>query len=308
MKVLVIGLGSIGRKQVEVLKEICPEIEIYALRSKTNAHTEKGITNIFSYSDISPDIDFSLVAVPTSLHKDTIVRLLALNKPIFIEKPVVNELNNELFYLKDEISRKNILTQVSCPLRYHPCIIYLKHYLERVKPRLNEVSIYCGSFLPGWRPGINYKENYSALPELGGGVHLDLIHEIDYAFYLFGKPKKVVSDLYSRSSLEIRAIDYAHYHLEYPGFSATITLNYYRPFPKRSVELVFDNTVWNIDLLASVIRDEKEGLIYGYPTNQHNMLKEQMKKFIEFIKDGKSSINPFEESIEVLKICLNQKI
>jgi len=306
MRVVIIGLGSIGRKHVQVLREIHPESEIFALRSNINSKSEKGVINIYSYDEIPDNIDFFIIANPTVYHKEVIKRVLVYNKPLFIEKPVLHELNNESIEIKREIKTNNIYTYTACPLRFHPCIEYLKKYLTSNKPRINEVSIYCGSFLPFWRPGKNFREVYSSRPELGGGVHLDLIHEIDYAYYIFGKPLKVDTFLTSQSSLGIPAVDYAHYYLEYPSFSATITLNYFRPNPKRCIEILFEKTVWNIDLIASTIKDEEGRILYSHPVNQKDLLQKQMSTFINNLNGGKPSPNNFEESIEVLKICLNQ--
>ena len=306
MRVLIIGLGSIGRKHVKVLKEISPDVEIFALRSTKSVEPEDKITNVFTYAEIPSDVDFFLVANPTIFHKETIRKLLAYNKPLFIEKPVLHELDDEAYDMLNEIRNKRLFTYAGCPMRFHPCIEYLKEHLETNKPRINEATIYCGSFLPDWRPGRDFRDVYSARPELGGGVHLDLIHEIDYTYFLFGKPGNVRSELRSTSTLHIPAIDYAHYSLEYPDFSASITLNYFRPTPKRNIEVVFENTLWNVDLLASTIKDEKNNVVFTKPVDQHYLLKKQMIVFLETLKEGKSSPNSFEESIEVLKICLNQ--
>lgn len=306
MKVLIIGLGSIGRKHINVLRELKPDVDIFALRSSKKAEIEDRITNIYSLDKIPPNISFFLVSNPTIFHQETIWNLIKFNKPLFIEKPVLHELNSESFEILNEIKGKNIFTYVGCPLRFHPCIQYLKTFLKEERPRINEVSVYCGSFLPDWRPERNFREIYSSRPELGGGVHLDLIHELDYTYFLFGKPLKVTSELCSKSSLKIPAIDYAHYWLDYVDFSATVTLNYYRPKPKRTLELVFENSIWNVDLIASTIMDENENIVFSEHADQYTLMKTQMSGFLEVLEEGKPSQNSFEESIEVLKICLNQ--
>ncbi len=53
--------------------------------------------------------------------------------------------------------------------------------------RVHTVRIECQSYLPDWRPGRSYRESYAARAE-EGGVLRDLIHEVDYAGWLFGWP------------------------------------------------------------------------------------------------------------------------
>lgn len=306
MNVLVVGLGSIGRKHVKVLKELEPDCEIYALRSKVNASHENNIKNIYSVKDIPWDVDFIIISNPTVFHGGTIEKLIGLNKPFFIEKPVLHDINDLALTIFETIKTNNIFTYVGCPLRFHPCISFVRNYLEVNNPRLNEVNIYCGSYLPDWRPERNFRETYSAQPDLGGGAHLDLIHEIDYAYYLFGKPQDVLSLFRNVSSLSIPAIDYAHYCLSYPKFSASITLNYFRKSPKRSLELVFDKDIWLVDLLSSTITNKQGEIIFSKEQTQLLLLKEQMKYFIGSYNDSSPSRNSFEESLVVLKICLNK--
>jgi len=190
MKVLIVGYGSIAQKHVHALKKIIPDVKITALRSFPDSKTNTAIKSIYSWEDIEKDIDFVIISNPTSLHFSTIQEAIKLGVPLFIEKPPFGVLNgiNELV---EVISSKNIVTYTAFNLRFHPVISWLKKHLET--RRIIEVQSYCGSYLPDWRPGTDYRINYSAKKSMGGGVHLDLIHELDYLHYLFGLPKSINS-------------------------------------------------------------------------------------------------------------------
>lgn len=305
MNVLIVGLGSIGRKHLQVLKEIKPNITLFALRSK-QSKVEEGINNIYSLKDLPKNLDFAIIATPTIFHKSSIKNLLPLQIPLFIEKPVLHKIDSETSQIADYLKRNNIFTYIGCNLRFHPCIVFLKKYLQEINEQVNEVNIYCGSFLPDWRPNRDFRKTYSAKTELGGGVHLDLIHELDYTYYIWGVPSRVNSILCSKSSLNIDAIDYAHYTLEYPTFTAAVTLNYYRKQSKRTIEVVLEKTILLVDIVSSTITDENGNLVFSEKTDQLKTLKLQMEYFLNAFHSSKTSINSFEESLNVLKICTNQ--
>ena len=123
---------------------------------------------------------------------------------------------------------------------------------------INEVNVYCGSYLPEWRPNTDYKKSYSANTLLGGGVYIDLIHEIDYFFWFFGKPKNTVKSYKSNSSLAINAIEYANFTLFYTNFTTSVILNYYRRDAKRCFEIVFDDYTVEVDLLKNCVYQTKK--------------------------------------------------
>jgi len=52
------------------------------------------------------------------------------------------------------------------------------------------VEIKVGHFLPLWRPNADYRKSYRSKRWLGGGVDLELSHEIDYCLWLFGDKYK----------------------------------------------------------------------------------------------------------------------
>lgn len=302
MKILIIGLGSIANKHISAIKALNIEAEYFALRSGTQSNHIDGITNIYNMSDIPPGIDFAIISNSTHLHYEYIDKITELRIPLFIEKPPVHTLNN-IQPLLGKLSNYNIYTYVACNMRFHSCIQYIKQYLANTDVVINEVNAYCGSYLPDWRPGKDYKEIYSANANMGGGVHLDLFHELDYLVWFFGKPVKYNATFRNVSSLNINSIDYANYVLAYPTFTTNIILNYYRRKPKRTLEIVFDNMTWTVDLLRNEIRDDNEIIIFASESGIIETYKQQMSDFITNMKSN-TSINTFEESVEVLKICL----
>ena len=171
MKVLIIGLGSIALKHIKALQELYPSVVIYALRRKGEPSKEiKGVIEVFDISEIKVDtLSFILISNPTAVHYETIKEVMVYKKPLFIEKPLFETLSNEANDLVMEIERQGIPTYVACNLRFLESIAKIRELL--VGKRVNEVNVYCGSYLPDWRPNIDFRKVYSANKEMGGGVH-----------------------------------------------------------------------------------------------------------------------------------------
>ncbi len=305
MNILIVGLGSIARKHIIAMQTLNIEAVIYALRSNLNVETEEGVVNIYNLDDLEASVDFAIISNPSNLHYLYIEFLAKKRIPLFIEKPPVHSLEN-IDSLVTLIHEKSLFTYVACNLRFHPCLIFLKEKLAIEYHRVNELNVYCGSYLPEWRSGKDFRINYSANANMGGGVHLDLFHELDYTTWLFGFPEKSSSVLRKVSSLDINAVDYAHYVLEYEGFTANITLNYYRRMPKRELEIVFKDDTWTVDLIKNeIINDSGEYLLSAPDFNIKDTYVSQLDYFINCFKRNEQPMNSFKESIKTLKVCLD---
>ncbi len=301
MRVLIIGLGSIARKHINAITKLVPEVEIIALRSSVDAPIVNGVKNIYTWDEIDTidKFDFAIISNPTSQHVSSIEKLIEYNMPLFIEKPLHNNVVDD--ELVDLILSKNIITYIACNLRFLHSLQEIKKIIHQ--QRINEVNVYCGSFLPEWRPGTDYKSTYSAIPELGGGVHIDLIHEIDYIYWLFGAPVKSNSFFSNKSSLGIRAYDYANYLLEYQDFTTNIILNYYRRDYKRTLEILTDNHTYLVDLAKNNISQDGT-IIFSSDQKIIDTYECQMEYFLHCIKQNNTSFNTIQTANEILKICI----
>ncbi len=306
MKVLIIGLGSIGKKHVDGILNLYPDAQIYALRSKYNSEAYKNVINIYNKIEIPTNINFIIISNITSSHEATILDMLDFKCPLFIEKPVISSLGNE-YRILNQLAKAEIKTYVACNMRFHPCLEFIKNYIETNSIRINEVNIYSGSYLPEWRPGKNFKNIYSANKEMGGGVHLDLIHEIDYCCWIFGFPNSSKSLQLNKSSLEIDAIDSARYLLAYPNFSACISLNYYRRDAKRLIEIVSANDTIEINLLTNKVKSNLSNkVLFQSDFKIIETYTKQIEYFINQVSFGNEIMNNFENAIKVLKLAINE--
>lgn len=305
MNILIVGLGTISKKHVEAIRLHRAEAKIYALRSNKNAHLEEGIKNIFGLDEIDFKIDFAIISNSTHLHFEWIEKLIEYKCPLFIEKPALHTLEGT-----DELLAKmeanNILSYVACNLRFHPCVTFMNSLVKEGSiGKINEVNVYCGSYLPDWRPGQDFRKFYSANADMGGGVHLDLFHELDYTYHLFGRPSNVHSVMRSKSSLKIDAFDYANYLFEYNDFAANLVLNYFRRKVKRTIEVVSEKDTYIADLIQNkVITDTDEILFEAKDFTIMDTYYDQMKYFMDVVEGKAHPMNELKESVEILKICL----
>ena len=111
-------------------------------------------------------------------------------------------------------------------------MLALKDLLPTLHPYCARVI--CSSYLPDWRPGVDYRTVYSAHKALGGGVTIDLIHEWDYLVDLFGVPQQLYNFKGTYSDLEIDSDDLSVYIAKYPTLLAEVHLDYFGRGYRRS--------------------------------------------------------------------------
>ncbi len=303
MKVLLIGYGSIAKKHIAALRELVTDVEVYALRSSEHSAATEEVINIKSIEEAG-DISFSMVCNPTSLHADALSKLAALRKPVFLEKPPFQNWSSTEQQLVKQLNDLNVRVYCAFNLRFLECLLYLKKTVD--VSEVNEVNIYCGSYLPEWRPRTDYRNSYSANERMGGGVHLDLIHELDYATWIFGIPLKVTSEKTSHSSLKINAADSAHFALQYAHFTTHIQLNYYRRDAKRSVEVVTSANTLYADLMNNTVRNLTHNtLLFESEQRVKDTYEAQMSYFLKALNEKESHFHDsFSQAIETLQIAL----
>jgi predicted dehydrogenase len=308
LNILIVGLGSIGKKHLSVIYTLYPMAIIFALRSKRKSIKYENVINVYSIDELEISIDFVIISTPTYLHENDIIKFSKLGCPLFIEKPVLHNLKN-IESINNILFSNNIKTYVACNMRFHPGIVHLKNFIDNNKSKINEVNVYFGSYMPNWRNGIDFRENYSSHEDMGGGVHLDLIHELDYCIWIFGYPKSIKSVFRKVSNLEINSVDYTNYILFYDNFTLNIKLNYYRIDSKREIEILTNDTTLIYDLIQNKVFDNKsKQILYHEDFSMMDTYNNQMKYFIENINNNQKTImNNFEESIKILKIALNDK-
>ena len=212
-RIAIVGLGSIGRRHLRLVKEIRPELQIILVRSgQGKKWPEEGLADIVVHTlseAISIGIDAAIISTPVVFHSSQAIQFIEHEIPILVEKPLAHKLIDAESIYKSWIEKKPLVL-LGYVLRHTAAASFFYNKIQDNSIGvISTVSIRSESYLPEWRPGQDYRETVSARKELGGGVLLELSHEIDYANWFFG-PLKLVSSITSSSkTLDIDVEDTA---------------------------------------------------------------------------------------------------
>lgn len=208
MKVLFVGLGSIGQRHLRNLRALkgnAIEVIAWRVRGRNQVLTDEmsieegaDLVSRYNYREVPslkaglaerPDCTF--VCNPTSMHVPVALVALRAGSHVFIEKPLSDSLA-DVDALITEASRQKLVAYVGHQFRFHPAIKCLQQVLDEgaIGPVL-AVRAVVGEYLPCFHPYEDYRETYAARRELGGGVVLTQSHEIDYLCHVFGVPHRV---------------------------------------------------------------------------------------------------------------------
>lgn len=299
-KVLLIGYGSIGKRHSMNLMEL--KIKPYILTKypdNLNAVFLKDINGIKNEK-----FDYCIIASPTARHLDDLKKCLALpNKPknILIEKPL------ESLYLKGK-KIKNVVEEYSLNifiaynLRFLDAFNIINKFVKEQKKNIRIVEVVAGQDLKEWRPSNDYTQSYSAHRERGGGVDLDLSHEIDYTLWLFGNDfRDKIMYRNKISDLKIDSPDVFKLVLDYHRFIVDITLDYIRKPKERYIKIICENEKkLYYDFVTNTL--ELDGKATTLADNTDQSYKEMLKAFLDIDEKNKSKLCSIKEGLDILKV------
>ena len=306
MKVLFVGLGSIGTRHLNnlfsVTRKMNIEITVDALRSSSRELPDD-INKLISKQIIGDRVDdiYDVIFItnPTALHFDTIKKLANNGKAFFIEKPIFSQLQDTA----EGAGLSGKIAYIAAPMRW--CGVYLALKKELVDKNPYSARILCSSYLPEWRPNVDYRKVYSASRELGGGVTIDLIHEIDYMVDLFGYPLEMHNFKGTYSQLEIDSDDISIYIARYKNMLAEIHLDYFGRQYRRSAEFFVQDGTITADFGAGTLT-LTDGSVLDLQEEVNERYIREMEYFLELLQNNKESINSAKAAVATLKLTMGE--
>lgn len=312
MKIGLAGYGSIGKRHIRNLLSLgFSDIILYRSIGRGNEFSLREEHDFKSF--LKNDFDFVIISNPTTYHSQTALPLIKSNRNLLIEKPLV--------FRRDEFEGMKMLLpgylglgMVAYNMRFHPAVSRVKELMmSGVLGNVWSARFFVGQYLPEWRPDQDYRKSVSALYDLGGGVVLELIHEIDLALYLFGKPGGRVFSVARRSSdLEIETEDIAEtLFLSEKNVIISIHQDYLNRDYRRLIEIVAENGTLCCDLKKSSIQvvSEKGSLMLDetIPFERNDMYLAMMKYYINCLTENKKPAPDLIESLDSISVALEVK-
>jgi len=232
--IAVLGLGSIGLRHARNLLDLgCDVAGFDPDPARRALLAEAGGRPLDSRDAAFEAGEAVVIATPSAHHADDLATAVTARRHAFVEKPLAHRAEG-LDALVGEAARRGLVVAAGFMLRHHPAVERARALLEEgVLGTLSTLRVVCGSWLPAWRPGQDYRTGYAADP-VTGGVILDIVHEIDLACHVAG-PATVAACVARRSGrLEMASEDIADLVLLHDtGVQSSVHLDYLARPPVR---------------------------------------------------------------------------
>ena len=251
INIAIVGFGSIGQKHFSILRKIKKINKILIISKSFKKKLDKKTFILKNNDDLkSINIDSVFICSPANKHLSDINYYINKNCHIFVEKPIAKSIKEfKKYYSKLHKFKKNFT--IGYPFRFSAAAMNLKKIIKTKKlGKILDVEVVCSSFLPNWRKNRPYKEGVSSQKKLGGGVLLELSHELDYILWFFGFPKKIFSFFNKINLLNIDAEEFVRLVFVYNKFLINIKLffndkNYKERYCK--IIAINKNMKWNLN-------------------------------------------------------------
>ena len=189
MNIVVIGLGSMGKRRIRLMRELYPKMTIYGVDRRNDRRKETeaifGIESFASIEAINKDVDCAFVCTSPLSHSSIIRECLTRKWHTFTELNLVADGYCENM----ELAKKN-----SC----HLFLSSTFYYREEIKYIQSQVQVgekwnymyHIGQYLPDWHPWENFKDFFVGKKETNGCREIFAI-ELPWLIRAFGEIESV---------------------------------------------------------------------------------------------------------------------
>lgn len=316
MRIVVIGLGSMGKRRIRLMKEMYPEFEIVGIDGREDRRNEAaeifGIPCRASILELKNNIDCAFVCTSPLSHAKIITDCITRGWHVFTELNLVSDNYDENIKLAKE---KHCTLFLSSTFLYREETKYIK---SRITERKKWNYIYhIGQYLPDWHPWEAYKDFFIGNKRTNGCREIMAI-ELPWLTEAFGEicSTQAVSD--KMTELNIGFDDNLMIQLLHKnGNKGLLVVDVVSPVAVRKFEAYAENAyiLWNgtpdsinefdsakkklVNIIPQEIAEHKEGYSAFVVENAY---KNEIREFFDVVLNGKEPLYGFEQDKNILGI------
>ncbi len=303
MKLAVLGLGSAGRRHAGNLRALGHEVVGW---DPEPAWDLPGVSRANSVEEAIAACAAVVVASPSSAHADQARAALEAGRDVLVEKPLATSAPDAeaLAALAERTGRT---CAVAMNMRFHPALRRLKELVAN--GALGKVLLACASFghdLRLWRPENDYRRSYSARAELGGGIVLDAIHELDYLLWVLGPADAVSAETGKLSELEVDVEDVAAAVVRFrSGALATVDLNFFEQSYRRGCVLAGTGATahWDWSAARIAISDRDESRTEEISADVGDTYRAELADFADAVRIGRPPLTSAADGVAAVRLA-----
>lgn len=278
MVILVVGAGSIGHRHSENLAALGEKVELIPWKAFDRATTKSRC-----------DVKGLVIATATQVRLELIELCVAKGWPFYVEKPLhwTPQGVSDIYAAAGDLAARSMLGFMT---RYHPVVQAL------VGDDLSDVygfSFEIGHDIRQWRQNWSFRESYAAKSE-GGGVLLDLCHELDLTHALF--PTVGVQSVTSVGHGDFVGVDFASRIalVDQAGRAGMVAMDYLAPASQRRSVLHGLLEIRELDMLAGhLTRDDGNGKkLEAHTFERNDMFRAISRDWLALIADEDAVLQP----------------
>ncbi len=285
--ILVIGAGSIGKRHAGNLERLGAVAELIPWRGFDAAALEA-----------RQDVQGMVIATATQVRLDLIRLCAAKGWAFYAEKPLAWHPDQAaaIHAAAEPVASRSM---VGFMMRYHPAVQALA---ARDLTGVYGFHFEIGHDVRQWRANWRFADSYAALPE-GGGVLLDLSHELDMALALF--PGLAVQAASSIGHRDFAGVDFAtRVALAAPnGPIGSVVMDYLSPVSLRRASLRGMDTALDLDFLAPslTVASPQGRAVQDFTFDRNDMFFAAMRDFLALAQGHASSDNPLIPRFDLMR-------
>lgn len=305
--VAVLGTGSIGSRHLKLLKSL-PQTKAIAIPVRSSRRLEWQKAGYAVAQDLlsayQAGARLCVIATDTARHAEDAKTALNVGMDVLVEKPLAINAD-QARTVKATAERTGRQFWVGCHLRFSDSLNTFRRELPKLG-RLHAIRIECQSAIKEWHPDRNYRESYSARAD-EGGVLRDLIHEIDYAGWIFGWPKSLQAKLKNSGRLGIESEEEAELFWETPqGATLSMRLDYLTLPHRRIIHAYGEKGSMSWDDIQHCVNIELNGQKkhrVKSAQKRDDLYKRQLQSLISLYKGSNFQMASGAEGIQSLAVC-----